>query len=302
VAGKGFTKVLLNRLNQLIEPTLLEEQCGFRKRRGCIDHIFTLRTLVDRCWEFRIPLHLCFVDLKQAYDSVWREGLWEVLRVRGVRPKLLRLIKALYRDTSCAVRSEGGLGKWFKVGTGLRQGCVLSPLLFNVFFDYVIRRAVEVSRNDTVDNTGISHLEYADDLVFLAPSFEVLSRQLERLVAECRRWGLTVNAAKTKVMTAERGNNNYPDMFSEGVEVERVEGFTYLGHWMDSNGSIESEINIRINKASRSWAALARAFMSRELSSRTKSKLFRSVIIPTLTYGAETWPASDGLLKKLDVF
>lgn len=242
------------------------------------------------------------MDLKQAYDSVWREGLWEVLRVRGVRPKLLRLIKALYRDTSCAVRSEGGLGKWFKVGTGLRQGCVLSPLLFNVFFDYVIRRAVEVSRNDTVDNTGISHLEYADDLVFLAPSFEVLTRQLERLVAECRRWGLTVNAAKTKVMTAERGNNNYPDMFSEGVEVERVEGFTYLGHWMDSNGSIESEINIRINKASRSWAALSRAFMSRELSSRTKSKLFRSVIIPTLTYGAETWPASDGLLKKLDVF
>ena len=164
----------------------------------------------------------------------------------------MRLIKALYRETSCAVRSEGSLSNWFRVGTGLRQGCVLSPLLFNAFFDYVIRRAVDVSRRDTVDDTGISHLEYADDLVLLAPTFEELSRQLERVVAECRRWGLTVNAAKTKVMTVERGNNNnYPEMVSEGAAVERVDGFTYLGHWMDSNGSIENEINVRINKAAR---------------------------------------------------
>ena len=154
-----------------------------------------------------------------------------------------------------------------------------------------------------VFDTKISHLEYADDLVLVSSSFDELSRQLERLVTECRRWGLTVNAAKTKVMTVERSTTSYPGVVLDGTEVERVEGFTYLGHWVAADGSIESEVKARINRASKSWRSLGGALVGqKQLSGRTKCKLFRAIVVPSLVYGAETWPATEGLLKRLDTF
>ena len=303
VVGKVFTMVLLKRLTEQMEPTLLEEQCGFRRGRSTMDHIFTLRLLVDRCWEFRTPLHMCFVDLKQAYDTVWRNGLWEVLRVRGVRPKLLRLIQALYKDTTSCVRSEGDLSEWFSVEAGVRQGCVLSPLMFNIFFDFVIRRAIDESVGLQIGNTLVSHLEYADDLSLISSSFDEMNRQLMSLATECARWGLSVSVAKTKVLTAERVPQPYQRIFLEGTEVERVEGFCYLGHWIAANATIESEVQARINRASRSWGCLLRSVMGRkQISGHTKCRLFAAVVIPSLTYGAETWPVANTLLHRLDVF
>ena len=102
-----------------------------------------------------------------------------------------------------------------------------------------------------------------------------------------------------KVMTAERASNNYANMFAERCGSRTCGRLHILGSLdKDTNGSIENEINVRINKASRSWVALSHAFMGRELSNRTRSKLFRSVIMPTLTYGAETSPAPRRVTKE----
>ncbi len=148
-------------------------------------------------------------------------------------PKLLRLIQALYSDTtSSCVRSEGDLSGWFPVEAGLRQGCVLSPLMFNIFFDFVIRRAVDESIGLQIGNSLVSHLEYADDLSLISSSFDEMNRQLRSLAMECARWGLSVSVAKTKVLTTERVPQPYQRILLEGAEVERVEGFCHLGHWI----------------------------------------------------------------------
>ena len=119
----------------------IQIQADFRKARGCADQIFTLRRLMEEVRDKRIETYMCFIDLKAAYDTV-KEALWEVVSRYGVSAKLVRLLKALYRDTQSAVRVEGDLTEWFNVNTGLRQGCLLSPMLFNIFIDQVIRESL----------------------------------------------------------------------------------------------------------------------------------------------------------------
>ena len=93
IAGKIFTKIILNRISEVIESLLRENQCGFRTKRGCCDQIFTLRQIIEKSLEFNNNLYICFVDFKQAYDSVWRDTLWQALPSYGIPEKLVRLLK-----------------------------------------------------------------------------------------------------------------------------------------------------------------------------------------------------------------
>ena len=118
---------------------LRESQCGLRPGRGCIDQIFALRVLAEKAREFNTPLYLAFVDLRKAYDSVDWEALWMVLQGKFQLPsKLVRILRALHIDTKGAVRAYGRVSEEFEITTGFRQGDVLAPTLFNVFFDTVI--------------------------------------------------------------------------------------------------------------------------------------------------------------------
>ena len=97
------------------------------------------------------PIYAGFIDLKAAYDTVNREALWKLILDYGLPAKECKLIQSLYQGTSAAVRCEGGLTDWFEVKTGLRQGCLLSPALFNIFIDFVVRRALAGKYNHGVE-------------------------------------------------------------------------------------------------------------------------------------------------------
>ena len=143
VPGKVLTRVILNRIGKIIDERLRDNQCGFRPGRGCSDQIFTLRQLIEKNREFGRDIYISFIDFSQAYDSVWREGMWELLGKYGVDHKLIRILKNLYEGIMACVRIEGENTEAFDVKTGLRQGCILSPTLFNITLDYIMRRAME---------------------------------------------------------------------------------------------------------------------------------------------------------------
>ena len=129
IPGKIFCRVIQKRLAERGNQLLRESQCGFRKGRGCIDQVFSLRVLAEKAREYNTPLYmyLCFVDLRKAYDSVSRDALWVVLQKRYQVPgKLLRILKALHRDTGGAVRAYGKVSKEFPIKNGVRQGNVLA--------------------------------------------------------------------------------------------------------------------------------------------------------------------------------
>ena len=119
-------------MNNSVDEALRENQCGFRKGRGCADHIFLLRQLIEKKLEFNEKLILCFIDFAQAYDSIWREGAWRLLRKYGINEKIVRLIENLYSIVLACIRIDGEETEWFQIKTGFRQGCILSPILFNM--------------------------------------------------------------------------------------------------------------------------------------------------------------------------
>ena len=130
-----------------IRPHLLEhqrpEQSAFSPKKSTVDRILALRVLIERRREFRKPFLGAYVDFRKAFDSVHRGSLWKLLYLRGIPSKIIALIQSLYSDSSSAVRIGGEFSEYFSVATGVRQGCVLAPSLFNVCMDWVLGRTVE---------------------------------------------------------------------------------------------------------------------------------------------------------------
>ena len=140
-AGKVLLKVVARRLSAYCEAKglLPEEQCGFRPDRSTTDMMFVVRRLQKVGRNAGVSLHMCFIHLQKAYDTVDRTLLWQVLTRIGVPPQMIAVIRQFPDGMSACVRPDDGVClDWFEVKQGLRQGCVLSPLLFNIFFAAVL--------------------------------------------------------------------------------------------------------------------------------------------------------------------
>ena len=142
-----------------------------------------------------------FLDVCKAYDTVWCDGLWDALWQKGVRGRMWRVLQAYYAQVQSCVRVGAETTDWFEVQTGVRQGCVLSPSLFAVFFDGLLQELRSTGLGVQVDGVDrLCALAYADDVVLLADSQEEL-QQLVGVVCEwCRKWCRQLNVKKTKVM------------------------------------------------------------------------------------------------------
>ena len=133
IPSKVFCIVLISRITESVDKKLRQAQAGFRKGRGCIDHIFVLRNLLEQCHEWQRKLLVNIVDLYKAFDSLHRCSLWEMLRNYGIPNKTVQLIKQLYANFSCTINSEADSS--YLVKSGLRQGCAMSSVLFIIAID-----------------------------------------------------------------------------------------------------------------------------------------------------------------------
>uniref|UniRef100_A0A3P9MG11 Reverse transcriptase domain-containing protein n=1 Tax=Oryzias latipes TaxID=8090 RepID=A0A3P9MG11_ORYLA len=140
IPSKIMAKIIINRLSEAVNAILRKEQAGFRKGRRCTEQIFALRNIIEQSAEWQQQLSVNFIDFEKAFDSVHRDSLWRILRAYGVPTHMIKLIRSFYNNYRCCV---GGSDIWFEVKTGVRQGCVMSALLFNVVIDWVMRRTTE---------------------------------------------------------------------------------------------------------------------------------------------------------------
>ena len=161
--GKVYTAIIHDRIKALYERNCRENQAGFRVGRGCAEQIFVARQVVERRFAYNRHTVLVFVDFKAAFDSVHRMSLWKVLQSNGIPPKLINLVKSLYDEGLCAVRLPGPVGtsRQFKVKTGVRQGCILSPLLFNLAIDWVMRQTLLETDGAVIsEGTSLADADY----------------------------------------------------------------------------------------------------------------------------------------------
>ena len=141
VPSKILASVILQRLRAALDSHLREEQHGFRPGRSCSDLIFILRLMVEESREWNKKLYLLFIDFEKAFDSVDQDTLWKILKYYGVPDKLVKMIITLYEDSECCVYTENRDTRFFKIMSGVKQGCILSPFLFVIVMDYILQHA-----------------------------------------------------------------------------------------------------------------------------------------------------------------
>lgn len=328
VCAKVYTQILLARLRPILEPGLSESQCGFRPGRGCPDLHFSLRRLTEIAHAHRAPLWVAFVDFKKAFDSVNRAALWAVLASRGVPSKLITLVQDLYDGCEGRVRVDSAVSDPFSIGTGVRQGCALSPLLFSTFIDAVVREAIPLTIAQVsgyqvgveanglltspslptgpsqVRNLTVTDLLYADDVTLVARSKEGLARMLTALQRAATRWGLAINVRKTKAMVFHplaRPFNLPSPIRLHGGAVEFVEYFTYLGSIWTHTGSLDREVSRRAGAARGAINQLQPLWKKRGVERSLKLRIAKALIPPALSYSCETWCPSTRHVDCLNV-
>ncbi|KAH9583147.1 hypothetical protein MS3_00000436 [Schistosoma haematobium] len=188
----------------LIPSSVLREiQADFRHGRGCIDHIFTIRQVLEHRYTYRRPTIVVFLDLKAAFDSIDREILWQCLLLKGVPQKCINLVKALYSNTTSRAKAYGEMSSAFAAPIGVRQGCPLSPFLFNFIIDLLMGitfSSTEFSGIDLLPGGPLIDLEYSDDIVLFGEDADKILSLLVALSNNARMFGMRFSPSKCKLL------------------------------------------------------------------------------------------------------
>jgi len=304
VASKVLSGLILHRLTDHREKQIRENQAGFRPGRGCIDHIFALRQILELRHSFQQPTLIVFLDLKSAFDSVDRQALWQCLSIKGVPSKFLSILKALYANPRGRVRVYGQLSPEFSISSGVRQGCPLSPFLFNFVIDLILQSSLPVSASCGVEllpGGCLTDMEYADDIALLGSDPSQIQIILNNLTNAAARFGMHFAPAKCKVLLQDWSGSS-PNLVLAGEPIEVVDKFIYLGSCISAGGLAGNEISLRIGKARAAFLQLRHLWHRRDVSLSVKGRVYSAAVRPILLYGSETWPLRADDVRKLSAF
>ena len=221
LSAKYLIGVILIRLQKQAERLYPESQCGFHAERSTIDMIFSLQQLQEKCREQHMPLYIAFIDLTKAVDLVSRDGLFKVLPKIGCPPKLQSMIESFHSDTKGTVQINGSFSETFEIRSGVKQGCVLAPMLFGTVFGLLLKHVLDTTTegiyfrtrlDDSLFNLSrlrvktkvrkdlIRDMLFADDAAFATHTQEELQSLMDCFSQACKDFGLTISLKKTNVL------------------------------------------------------------------------------------------------------
>ena len=302
--SKLHSIILLNRLTKYIEHKGLisPNQIGFMKGSGASDHIFLLQTIIEKVVKKdKKRLYAAFIDFKKAYDTVNRDILIKRLKTLGINGIFLRNIVAMYSKTEYSLKIKGGHTKAIHSNLGLKQGCPLSPMLFNLYIDDINSVLDDACDPIEFQNIKINQFLYADDLVIISQSKEGLQRCLNKLYIFAETKDLTISINKSKTMTFNHAGIFIHDSFALNTQsLEQVNTFCYLGFDVKSSGIVNHAMRVLNDKANKALRPLFTAFARFNLPAKIAIRLFHTFIVPILLYNVENWAILSD--KKLTTF
>lgn len=266
-----------------------------------------------------MALYAAFIDLTKAFDTVSREGLWKILSKLVCPSRFLTILKQLHTGQKGQVKHNRDFSDTFPIGNGVKQGCVLAPTLFAIFFSMMLHEAKEdlhegiyirfrtdgsvfnlrclLARTKTLEKL-ILDLLFADDCALLAHTKEALQAVINRFAQAAKAFGLTISLKKPP-----QGTYTPPHIDIDGYPLNSVEHFTYLGSVISNDATTAKDVDNRIAKASSSFGRLQkRVWRSHSLRLDTKVKAYRAVVITTLLYGSEAWVLYRKQVRLLEWF
>ena len=276
----------------LQNDVIADAQFGFKSDYSTIDAIFILESFISKAIREKKKMYCAFVDLKRAFDSVYRMGLWYKMINSGIDGKLFQLIRSIYLDVKPCVKSMGSLSEFFKSDIDLLQGEVLSPFLFSLFInDLELYLQQNTDAGLTLDQLSIYLLMFADDAVIFSDSIDGLQSSLNNLESYCLKWNLKVNVDKTKIVVFQKGGNliRNEKWTYNGEETEIVNSFNYLGMVVSSGGTFIKATSMLAGKALKAMNALFSIKKHMQVPINIMFNLFDSFVQPILNYSCEIW-------------
>ena len=300
---KVMLKVILNRLKPQAEEIIAGELAGFRAGRSTTEQIFNLRILCEKYLQYQQNLYYVLIDFKKAFDRVWHAALWATMRKYNISANLVCIIEQLYDKATSAAQMHCSIGEWFRTTVGVRQGCLLSPTLFNIFLKRIMSDALEEHDGKvSIGGRSITNLRFADDIHALAEEEQELEALVESLDKTCTRYKMEISAEKTKLVT-NSANGNQREIKVKGQKLGTVTSFKYLGAVVSDDGcSSKPDVLSRIAQATAALTKLKPIWRDNNISLGSKVKLMRSLVISIFLYTCESWTLTAELEKRTQAF
>ena len=300
--GKVLCSIMNTRFIDFLNEhnVLSKSQIGFLPKHRTADHIYTLHTLIDKYVnQNKTKIFACFIDFQKAFDSIWHIGLFYKLLESGVGGKTYDIVKSMYTGNKCGIKIGNQRTDFFIQERGVRQGCNLSPTLFNIYINELATMLEQSSVPGLMlQDKEVKLLLYADDLVLLSPTAQGLQQGLDLLEKYRQTWALTVNMKKSKIMIFQKRSRSQGNTYKFRIGTNHIEhctNYNYLGLNIKCSGNFNLAINELKEKARRAFYAIKKK-VSIEIPIRIWLKILESIIEPIALYGSEVW----GPLSKQD--
>ncbi|KAG1664955.1 Retrovirus-related Pol polyprotein from type-1 retrotransposable element R2 [Nymphon striatum] len=254
-------------------------QYGFRPKVGTIESIISLKTILANRIDTKKNTYLCFIDFVKAFDRVEHDKLIKVLKEREVCAMDRKIIADIYRRQKAFMLEDKEKKYPISIKRGVRQGCILSPVLFNTYADEMMKKADMNGGVTVYENKTINKIAYADDTVLIAENARVLEQMLNEVVKEGRKWSIEINKDKTKVMMVTNNKQQEQEDINiklDGVGIQQVDKFQYLGVFIDNKLDHKSHVPLKM-----------------------KVKMLKSLIFSLVRYGSEAFALTKTLKKKI---
>ena len=299
--GKFFSAILLKRLQLYVKENniLSEEQLGFRTGNRTSDAHLILHNIVNQyCHKNGKKVHGCFVDFQRAFDSIPREVLFQKLYNYGIKGKFYQTLENMYSNDKGCIKIGGYITNLFEINLGVKQGCILSPILFNIFLAD-LTNTLDKESNTPVkisEEKQVSSLIWADDLLMLSETETGLNNMLQDLKTYAEDNGLTINTDKTQCMIFNKTGRLLRRNFAYGHQnIKTVRTYKYLGFIVTPSGEIKTGLDDLKDRALKAIYKI-KMKMGRYFQKYVKTtlKLFDTLVTPILLYASDFW----GCLKQ----
>jgi len=303
-SSKVLLYVLMNRMKPTIKEALDDAQAGFQEGRSTAEQVCNLRILSEKYMDHQLPVYHNFIDFKKAFDRVWHKALWLIMRKYKISSTITKTIKSLYEHAKSLVLIGDTPSKWFLSKVGVRQGCVLSPYLFNLFLEFIMTEALEsFDGNIKVGGRMVSNLRFADDIDLIAATEDELRDLTQRLDNTSTKYGMEISAEKSKILiTAKEDLKLKQPITVVNQALEQVDTFKYLGSQISNDLYSLSDVKSRIGIATSAMTKLNTIWKNKSISIKTKLRFMRAIVISTMTYGCESWTLNAESEKRLNAF
>lgn len=290
-AAKILMGILNERLISWVEErnVLVEYQAGFRRKYSTADNVYNLASIVNIKLAEKKKVYTFFVDFSAAFDKVSRKALIYKLYSIGVSYKYTKMIETIYANTQSAVWNGEELSDYFNTLSGVKQGCLLSPLLFALYINDLHEY---LEGGLTINGENIRILLYADDIAIMADERNTLQKMILNLEQYCDLWNLEVNMTKSKIMVFRNGGRlaNQERWFFKQQEIEIVSEYSYLGVVLTPKMSFANHVQSRSKQAKNAINSTWNNFLiKRDISLQSKWKLFLAVCRSIQGYAAQVW-------------